>query len=591
MKPMFFSLRRIGLGLTLLCMIWASAGHAQSSPSFSVSITQPTNGATLVGPNVQINALTSDSADDVAYVSFVAGPAGGPGARPQYLIYLGAVSNSVPLAQPEAGRALYIFTWTNSVSGNWLLTATAFRSNGVEVSSAPVQFTITNNWQLAVSLTTPTNGSTFPTPTNIELIAEVGSVNDSAAFVQFFDGSQSLGVSSNWAVVDPIGPGPPPYSRAYFFNCTNQSLGSDVLSAAVTDTNGYSVFSAPVTITVGSNQPPTVRITSPANNALFRAPVNVALLAYAHDADGYVASVQFLAGAKNLGFGQPVEMPISIPFLPPGPPIPAPQSNIFELIWSNAPPGSYAITALATANNGAAATSSPVNLTIQAAVPPPTNLPALVGIIATDPIAIEGTNCWPWLGGPVTWSNWASPVAVWHWSTNCGPKDATFTVRRLCGDTNRNLTVNYAIGGTASNGIDYLSLPGNLTIPAGQEAASIPLVPVDNSASNFSSTVILTLTPSTNVVADYITGFPGRAEALIIDSNGIRSGPPGTFLADRSFHFSITGPDGAWFHIDYTTNLINWTPLCTNQVINGSIDFADPDAATSATRVYRTIPL
>jgi hypothetical protein len=30
--------------------------------------------------------------------------------------------------------------------------------------------------------------------------------------------------------------------------------------------------------------------------------------------------------------------------------------------------------------------------------------------------------------------------------------------------------------------------------------------------------------------------------------------------------------------------------LCTNQVVNGSIDFIDPDAPTNNARFYRTIP-
>jgi len=69
------------------------------------------------------------------------------------------------------------------------------------------------------------------------------------------------------------------------------------------------------------------------------------------------------------------------------------------------------------------------------------------------------------------------------------------------------------------------------------------------------------------------------------------STPPGAVLSDGSFHLSLTGPDGAWFHIDYSTDLLNWTPLCTNQVVHGSIDFSDPDATTSPTRMYRTVPL
>jgi hypothetical protein len=34
-----------------------------------------------------------------------------------------------------------------------------------------------------------------------------------------------------------------------------------------------------------------------------------------------------------------------------------------------------------------------------------------------------------------------------------------------------------------------------------------------------------------------------------------------------------------------------WTPLRTNQVVNGSIDFLDPDATNSHERMYRAVPM
>jgi hypothetical protein len=258
------------------------------------------------------------------------------------------------------------------------------------------------------------------------------------------------------------------------------------------------------------------------------------------------------------------------------------------LIWSNAPAGSYAITALATDTNGDMATSAPVNITILPPIIPPTNHPAIVNIVATDPIAVEGTNCWRWLGGPPTWSNWISPAAIWTWYTNCGPKEATFTVNRY-GNTNSDLTVNYAIGGTASNGVDYAMLPGSVMLPAGQSAATITIVPIDATTSIVTKTVVLTLQPTTNVPVDYLLGVPRSAEGLIIDSE--RAQPVGALLPDGSFHMRLTGPDGAWFHIDYSTDLIHWTTLCTNQVVEGSIDFIDPNAAIYPARNYRAVPI
>lgn len=61
-------------------------------------------------------------------------------------------------------------------------------------------------------------------------------------------------------------------------------------------------------------------------------------------------------------------------------------------------------------------------------------------------------------------------------------------------------------------------------------------------------------------------------------------------LPGGSFHLYADGPDGAWFHLEYSTDLLNWTPLCTNQVFNGAIDFVDPDAPANQHRFYRAVP-
>jgi hypothetical protein len=344
---------------------------------------------------------------------------------------------------------------------------------------------------------------------------------------------------------------------------------------------------------ITSNLPPVVRITSPPNGAIFRAPLNLPLFAYAADPDGFVTSVEFFAGATGLGFGHPVTaVP---PPLPPGPVQPpiliVVPTNYWELTWSNAPVGNYALTAKATDNGGASTFSAPVNITILPPLPPPTNRPPIVSIVATDPIAIEGTNCWPWLGltnATPTWSNWLAGTAACCIFTNCGPKNAVFTVWSF-GNTNQNVTVTYAIGGTATNGVDYVTLPGSVTIPAGQCQAQITVVPLDDGPPDITSTVILTLTASTNVPPAYLLGFPRSAAAVILDSTHPRL--PTAVLPDKCFHLAATGPDGAWFRIEYSTDLLNWTTVCTNQVIAGSIDFLDPDAPNYNNRFYRAVPV
>lgn len=127
-----------------------------------------------------------------------------------------------------------------------------------------------------------------------------------------------------------------------------------------------------------------------------------------------------------------------------------------------------------------------------------------------------------------------------------------------------------------------------MTIPAGELRALITIAPLDDGPPEMNKTVILTLTPSTNTPPDYVAGIPRRASAIIIDSDGPR--PVTGMLPGNCFHLAAAGPDAAWFCIEWSTNLVNWVPVCTNQVINGSIDFIDPDAQGNPSRFYHAVP-
>lgn len=562
------------------------------APPPAIAIVTPTPGEAFTAPtNVEIDASVDDT--NVTSVNFTAQEFYTGGPIPALLLELGSVSNWVSLNPP---RRDFIFVWTNTPVGNWIVGA-AGNGSTFPTTNASVEFKVTaaKASSVGVQLVSPANGTVYPRPQPIELIADVEGSNDVAARVIFYDNSNYIGAVSNFVVVDPLGPiGVQQPTRAALFEWTNAAPGSHTLTAQATDTNGMTFASAPVMILIDgtnvvTNSAPLVRITSPPNNSIFRAPVNIPLTAFAVDTGGAIASVEFFAGSNSLGFAR-VLTNLPPPILNPYNVLPVPRAtDAYQLIWSNAPVGSYTVTALATDSNGVAATSLPIDLKVLPGPVPPTNLPTVVTIVATDPIAVSGTNCWPWLGGPLTWSNWVSPVAVWQWNTNCGPNDATFVVNRS-GATNDPLTIDYAIGGTATNGVAYMALPGSVTIPAGQSSASITVVPLDDTNSPFASTVILSLDPSTNGTGGYLLGVPRAAEAIIINEPGPASAAA-TLLPDRSFHLCLPGPDGAWFRIDASTNLLDWTSLCTNQVVNGLIDFIDPAAAGSSGRMYRAVAL
>ena len=449
-----------------------------------------------------------------------------------------------------------------------------------------------SNLPPVVNIVNPADGAVFNAPVNISLMARAGDPDGSVTNLEFIANGADLGRGLP-VVLDPPGVNGVT-GLIYFFNWQNAPTNNYSLTAVVTDNGGLSTTSAPVKITVQlppTNLPPVVRITSPPNGSVFRAPVKIPIYAYAADRDGSVESVEFFAGAASLGFGHHVAaVPPPLPPGPVQPPILIVATNFWEFTSTNPPPGTnIALTAEATDNGGLSMTSAPVLVSILPPLPPPTNRPPIISIVATDPIAIEGTNCWTWpgLASPVTtWSNWYAANAVFRFFTNCGPKNAAISVFRF-GDTNNDLDVAYAIGGTATNGADYVALPGSVTISAGERRADITIVPLDDGPPDLTSTVVLKLVPDATGT-NYMLGYPRAAAAIILDSQSPRAVTG--LMPGAAFNLSAAGPDGAWFHVEYSTDLVNWTPICTNQVVNGSMDFVDPDAAANPARFYRTVP-
>lgn len=73
-----------------------------------------------------------------------------------------------------------------------------------------------------------------------------------------------------------------------------------------------------------------------------------------------------------------------------------------------------------------------------------------------------------------------------------GSNPGAFTVTRT-GDASDPVTVNYTVGGTAIDGIDYQGLSGTVTIPGGAASATIPVVPSASLSGASSSTVVVAL--------------------------------------------------------------------------------------------------
>jgi len=91
-----------------------------------------------------------------------------------------------------------------------------------------------------------------------------------------------------------------------------------------------------------------------------------------------------------------------------------------------------------------------------------------------------------------------------------GSNPGTFTVTRT-GDLSAALPVAYAVGGTAVNGTDYLSLPGTVTIPAYVSSATITVAPTPNLGPASTCAVALTL----GAGSGYTVGSAGSGTVTI----------------------------------------------------------------------------
>ncbi|AFY82417.1 SBBP repeat-containing protein [Oscillatoria acuminata] len=143
------------------------------------------------------------------------------------------------------------------------------------------------------------------------------------------------------------------------------------------------------------------------------------------------------------------------------------------------------------------------------------------------------------------------------------------------GITTNPLTVNYAIGGTATNGMDYTALSGSIEIPAGLSSITIPIQAIDDNSVEGDETVVLTLTDN----SAYNVGTDKTATVSIIENDlepftpvesiltGVDNGSVawGDYDGDGDLDLLITGRRG----------MSRFSKIYQN---NGSGNFIDIDA-------------
>ena len=163
----------------------------------------------------------------------------------------------------------------------------------------------------------------------------------------------------------------------------------------------------------------------------------------------------------------------------------------------------------------------------------------------------------------------------------------TFTLTRA-GDLTQAITVNYTLTGTATNGIDYSSLPGTVNFAAGDSTATVTVTPTDDNISEGTETVILNLDTGTA----YTRGTTSTARVNIADNDTrpiINLSPNQTIVEGNTspqnvtYTVSLSNPstktitvqyftpeDTANVGLDYTSKagILTFNPGVTSQVIN-----------------------
>ena len=301
----------------------------------SVTITNPLDNASFSSPaTVNIQAAANDADGSVTNVEF----------------FDGAVSLGSDPTSPYSVSA-------SLAPGPHTLTAVASDNLGATTTSAPVHVTVAANLAPTVSITNPPDGASFTAPANVTITANANDSDGSVTNVAFFDGGTFLGGTNNT-----------PYTVT-----ASLAAGRHALTAVATDNAGLSTTSAVVNVTVSvGNTPPSVTITNPPDNSVFGNTDSVTIGASASDTDGSVTNVQFFDGLVLLRSIS--TSPYSFSTAP----------FTFAL-------GLHTLTAVASDNLGATATSAPVHLTVARYLPAITNgnialflLPVATNMAAPD---------------------------------------------------------------------------------------------------------------------------------------------------------------------------------------------------------------
>ena len=148
----------------------------------------------------------------------------------------------------------------------------------------------------------------------------------------------------------------------------------------------------------------------------------------------------------------------------------------------------------------------------------------------------------------------ANPPTVTIASTDATASEPSdvgiFTVSRSEVTTSP-LTIALSVGGSAVSGSDYSAISSSVTIAANQASATVTVTPIDDSATESTETVVLSLAGG----SDYLIGGASSATVTIADNDSLHGGTglTGTYFSDMNFGNAVVTRTDTTVDFDWGT--------------------------------------
>jgi len=283
-------------------------------------------------------------------------------------------------------------------------------------------------------------------PANVSLVAEISVSSGYVRWVEFFNGDQLLAkVEANPILSSP--------QRLFQWDWRTVLAGEYQLSARATDNAGTIAVSKTVSLAIKPSASAFLVIQKPAPESQFTSPATIPIEVIAVDPRADIRRVEFYANEKFIDRSEHLTKEAVIP----GRPI----SHRFE--WEDVGAGVYTITAKAVDFFQKPVGSPPVRITVKRVV-------------------------------EETWITVETGKSQATETGNLKERSLVFVITRK-GPLSIELPVDYTLGGTAQNGVDYRKLDGRLVIPAGAVSAELTVEALPDSVTEADETVEVAIKP------------------------------------------------------------------------------------------------